>query len=72
LKVTLRNIGGLVPSLALLYHLADGGSGPVGEVSILAGFLLLKAAAIRVREAGTGGLNGFSQLVNRVLAAALS
>jgi hypothetical protein len=42
---------------------------PAGK---LAGFLLLKAAAIRVREAGTGGLKVSANLVNRVLAAALS
>jgi putative DNA primase/helicase len=47
----------LVPSLALLNHLADGGSGPVGGVSVLAAMSLAEYLESHARRAYASGSN---------------
>lgn len=48
----------LVPALALIMHLANGGAGPVGELSLIAALAwaeYLEAHAARIYQAGTAG-----------------
>jgi putative DNA primase/helicase len=57
---------GLVPALALINHLADGGHGPIGEVSLLRGITFadyLETHARRAYGSGLAGETGTAKLI---------
>lgn len=60
----------LVPSLALIHHLASGGTGPVGVLAVLAALVwaeFLESHAHRIYGAGTAGTVEGAQAILRAL-----